>query len=103
MLEEIAGILLDGETMSSGSTPNVASVTKAVQEIKAGKVEFRNDNTGIVHAIVGKMSFDETQIRENTETFINYVLGLKPGSVKGQYVKSVAICATMSPSVRVAV
>jgi large subunit ribosomal protein L1 len=81
-------------------TPDVGRVVK---EYKAGKVEFRNDNTGIVHAIVGKMSFDETQIRENTETFINYVLGLKPGSVKGQYVKSVAICATMSPSVRVAV
>jgi large subunit ribosomal protein L1 len=81
-------------------TPDVARVVK---EYKAGKVEFRNDNTGIVHAIVGKMSFDETKIRENTETFINYVLGLKPNSVKGQYVKSVAICATMSPSVRVAV
>jgi large subunit ribosomal protein L1 len=81
-------------------TPDVA---KVVKEYKAGKVEFRNDNGGIVHAIVGKMSFDATQIRENTETFINFVLGLKPNSVKGQYVKSVAICATMSPSVHVAV
>lgn len=81
-------------------TPDVARVVK---EYKAGKVEFRNDNTGIVHAIVGKISFEEAKLRENTETFIHYVLGLKPNSVKGQYVKSVAICATMSPSVRIAV
>ena len=81
-------------------TPDVA---KVVKEYKAGKVEFRNDNGGIVHAIVGKMSFDATQLRENTETFINFVLNLKPNSIKGTYVKSVAICATMSPSVHVAV
>lgn len=81
-------------------TPDVA---KVVKEYKAGKVEFRNDKDGIVHAIVGKISFDATQLRENTESFINYVLGLKPNSIKGQYVKSVALCATMSPSVRIAV
>jgi large subunit ribosomal protein L1 len=81
-------------------TPDVSRVVK---EYKAGKVEFRNDNTGIVHAIVGKMSFDETKLRENTETMINYVLSLKPNSIKGQYVKSVALCATMSPAVRVAI
>jgi large subunit ribosomal protein L1 len=80
-------------------TPDVA---KVVKEYKAGKVEFRNDNGGIVHAIVGKMSFDANQLRENTETFINFVLGLKPNSIKGTYVKSVALCATMSPSVHVA-
>jgi large subunit ribosomal protein L1 len=81
-------------------TPDVARVVK---EYKAGKVEFRNDNGGIVHAIVGKMSFDADKLRENTETFINFVLGLKPNSIKGTYVKSVAICATMSPSVHVAI
>jgi large subunit ribosomal protein L1 len=81
-------------------TPDVA---KVVKEYKAGKVEFRNDNGGIVHAIVGKMSFDANQLRENTETFINFVLNLKPNSIKGTYVKSVAICATMSPSVHVAI
>lgn len=80
-------------------TPDVARVVK---EYKAGKVEFRNDATGIVHAVVGKMSFDEPKLKENIETFINYVLHLKPHSIKGTYVKSVALCATMSPSVRVA-
>jgi large subunit ribosomal protein L1 len=81
-------------------TPDVA---KVVKEYKAGKVEFRNDNGGIVHAIVGKMSFGADQLKENTETFINFVLNLKPNSIKGTYVKSVAICATMSPSVLVAI
>lgn len=80
-------------------TPDVARVVK---EYKAGKVEFRNDNGGIVHAVVGKISFDANQLRENIDTFIHYVLNLKPQSIKGQYVKSVAVCATMSPSVRVA-
>ena len=73
-----------------------------MKEYKAGKVEFRNDNGGIVHAVVGKMSFDAPKLKENLETFIHYVLGLKPQSVKGVYVKSVAICGTMSPSVRIA-
>jgi large subunit ribosomal protein L1 len=81
-------------------TPDVSRVVK---EYKAGKVEFRNDNGGIVHAIVGKISFDAPQLKDNIETFINFVLNLKPQSVKGQYVKSVALCATMSPSVLVAI
>jgi large subunit ribosomal protein L1 len=81
-------------------TPDVARVVK---EYKAGKVEFRNDNGGIVHAVVGKVSFEPAKLQENIETFIHYVQGLKPQSVKGQYVKSVALCATMSPSVRVAI
>jgi large subunit ribosomal protein L1 len=81
-------------------TPEVARVVK---EYKAGKVEFRNDNGGIVHAIVGKMSFDAPKLKDNIETFINFVLNLKPQSVKGQYVKSVAVCATMSPAVRIAI
>ena len=80
-------------------TPDVSRVVK---EYKAGKVEFRNDNGGIVHAIVGKMSFDAQKLQENIDTFIHFVLGLKPNSIKGHYVKSVALCGTMSPSVRVA-
>ena len=81
-------------------TPDVGRVVK---EYKAGKVEFRNDNGGIVHAVVGKMSFDAQKLKENIDTFIHFVLNLKPNSVKGHYVKSVALCGTMSPSVRVAI
>jgi large subunit ribosomal protein L1 len=78
-------------------------VAKVVKEYKAGKVEFRNDATGIVHAIVGKMSFEREKLKENIEAFINHVLHLKPNSIKGVYVKSVAVSATMSPSVRIAI
>jgi large subunit ribosomal protein L1 len=81
-------------------TPDVG---KVVKEYKAGKVEFRNDKGGNVHAMVGKMSFDTGKLVENIDAFINFIQGLKPQSVKGTYVKGVAICATMSPSVRVAV
>jgi large subunit ribosomal protein L1 len=80
-------------------TPDVA---KVVGEYKAGKVEFRNDKGGNVHAMVGKLSFDKTKLVENIDTFIQFIEGLKPQTVKGAYVKGIAICATMSPSVRVA-
>jgi large subunit ribosomal protein L1 len=80
-------------------TPDVARVVK---EYKAGKVEFRNDNGGIVHAVVGKLSFDAPKLVENIDAFMNYINSLKPNSVKGVYVKSVTICATMSPGILVA-
>ncbi|MGN6547464.1 MAG: 50S ribosomal protein L1 [Aureliella sp.] len=80
-------------------TPDVARV---VREYKAGKVEFRNDKGGNLHAVVGKLSFDPQKLAENVQAFINYVQSLKPHAVKGTYIKSVALCATMTPSVRVA-
>ena len=79
-------------------TPDVA---KVIKEYKAGKVEFRNDSGGIVHAVVGKMSFDEPKLTENIRAFIDHVVGMKPAAVKGQYVKGIAVSATMSPSVRI--
>jgi large subunit ribosomal protein L1 len=80
-------------------TPDVA---KTVREYKAGKVEFRTDAGGNVHAIVGKLSFDQNKLVENVQAFLNYIMTLKPGTVRGQYVKGIALSATMSPSVRVA-
>ena len=77
-------------------------VARVVKEYKAGKVEFRNDKGANLHAIVGKLSFEPQKLAENVEAFLNYVNSLKPQAVKGAYVKSIAICATMSPSVRVA-
>ncbi len=79
-------------------TPDVA---KVVGEYKAGKVEFRNDKGGNVHAMVGKMSFDEAKLVENIQAFIDFIVGLKPQTVKGAYLRGIAICGTMSPSVRV--
>jgi large subunit ribosomal protein L1 len=81
-------------------TPDVG---KVVREYKAGKVEFRNDAGGNVQAVVGKLSFDSPKLVDNIRAFINHVMGMKPAAVKGQYLKSVAIGATMSPSVRVQV
>ena len=76
-------------------------VAKTIKEYKAGKVEFRNDKAGIIHAIVGKIKFEKQQLVENVEAFIQYVQQLKPMAVKGVYVKSITISATMSPGVKV--
>ncbi len=86
-------------------SPKAGTVTvdieKTVKEYKAGKVEFRNDKGGIVHGAVGKLSFEADKLVENIQRFIDYVVSLKPATVKGVYVKSIAISATMSPGVRV--
>ena len=87
-------------------SPRAGTVTfdleKVIREYKAGKVEFRNDKGGVVHAAVGKLSFDKNQLIENVQSFIDFIESIKPASVRGHYMKSVAICATMSPSVRIA-
>jgi ribosomal protein L1, bacterial/chloroplast len=80
-----------------------AEIAKTVKEYKAGKVEFRNDPTGIVHSVVGKVSFDPAQLADNIRAFVDHINGMQPSSVKGQYIKSVAIAATMSPGVMVAI
>jgi large subunit ribosomal protein L1 len=74
-------------------------MANAVKEFKAGKVEFRADATGIVHALVGKLSLSDEQLAANIEAFINHIRTVKPASVKGQYVRSITISATMSPGV----
>ncbi len=80
-----------------------AEISRTVKEYKAGKVEFRNDPTGIVHSVVGKVSFDSAQLADNIRAFVDHINGMQPSSVKGQYIKSVAIAATMSPGVMVAI
>jgi len=80
-----------------------ADVVQAVREFAAGKVEFRNDAGGNVHAVVGKLSFDEAQLIENIEAFINHIKRLRPPTMKGTYIKNVYLSATMSPSIRLAV
>jgi large subunit ribosomal protein L1 len=77
-------------------------VSKVVKEYKAGKVEFRNDDGGNVHAVVGKISFEPQKLLENIQAFIDYIHGLKPHTVKGTYVRSISICATMSPGIPIA-
>jgi large subunit ribosomal protein L1 len=74
-------------------------VTKAIQELKAGKVEFRVDKTGIIHCPVGKVSFEAGKLAENAHALISSVLKAKPASSKGKYVKSIIISSTMGPAV----
>jgi len=81
-------------------TQDVANV---VQEYKAGKVEFRNDSSGNVHCVVGKMSFDEQRLIENISAFLKHIESLKPSSQKGIYMRNVAVSSTMGPGITVAV
>jgi large subunit ribosomal protein L1 len=76
-----------------------ADVAKAVQEVKAGKVEFRVDKTGIIHAPIGKISFTPVKLVENASSLITAVLKAKPSVAKGKYVKSATLCSTMSPGI----
>jgi len=76
-------------------------VAKAVEEVKAGKIEFRVDKAGNIHAAVGKCSFDAAKLAENAATLVNTVMRAKPSSAKGKYVKSVYFSSTMGPSVQV--
>ena len=73
-------------------------VTKAINEIKSGKVEYRLDKTNIIHLGFGKVSFGADKLLENYETIINAIIKAKPAAAKGQYIKSVAIATTMGPS-----
>ena len=85
--------------------PKTGTVTmeigNAIKEVKAGKIDFKVDKTGIVHAAIGKVSFTDKQIYENAAEFLNAVAKLKPSALKGTYMQSAAICTTMSPGVKV--
>ncbi len=74
-------------------------VAKAIKEIKAGKVEFRVDKTGIIHSPVGKISFAKDKLIENASSLIQAVLKAKPAAAKGKYVKTATVCSTMGPGV----
>ena len=75
-------------------------VTKAIQEIKAGKIEYRLDKTNIIHVPIGKASFTEEQLADNFQTLIDAINKAKPSAVKGQFLKSVTLAPTMGPGVK---
>lgn len=90
-----------------GLMPNPKSGTvttdvgKAVQEVKAGKIDFRVDKTGIIHTSIGKVSFDAEKLAQNAQEVLNTLVRLKPSSAKGTYVRSIYLSSTMSPSVSI--
>ena len=87
--------------------PKTGTVTmdtaKGVSDVKAGRVEYRCDTFGIIHSIIGKASFTEAQLLDNLNAFVNTILKLKPATVKGDFVKSIAISSTMGPGIKIAI
>lgn len=83
----------------SGTVTN--DVAKVVKEVKAGKIEFRVDKSGIVHASLGKLNFDDSALMENIKAFLQTIIKLKPASAKGQYVKSLFLSSTMGPGLKI--
>ena len=87
--------------------PKTGTVTmdtaKAVADVKAGRVEYRCDTFGIIHSTIGKASFTEEQLLENLNAFVSTILKLKPATVKGDFVKSIAISSTMGPGIKIAI
>jgi large subunit ribosomal protein L1 len=85
--------------------PKLGTVTfdiaKAVKEVKAGKVEFRTDKAGIIHAPVGKRSFGKDKLKENITALLDVIIKARPASVKGNYIRSMALSGTMTPGVRI--
>jgi large subunit ribosomal protein L1 len=85
--------------------PKVGTVTmdigKAVEEAKAGKVEYRTDRTAIVHLVVGKTSFDEKRLLENYQAIMEELIRAKPSAAKGKYIRSVVLTSTMGPGIKV--
>lgn len=102
MVGKLGRILGPRGMMPNPKTGTVtADVTRAVQEIKAGKVEYRVDKSGIVHVPIGKTSFDDDKLRENFYTMIETLQKAKPPAAKGQYFRSITVTTTMGPGIRV--
>ena len=87
--------------------PKTGTVTmdteKAVKEAKAGRVEYRTDSFGNVHALIGKVSFKEADLLENLDAFVSQIQKIKPSTVKGDYIKNIAISSTMGPGIKISI
>lgn len=86
-------------------TPKAGTVTndvaKAVQEVKAGKIEYKTDKTGAINSLVGKLSFDQAKLVQNIETLLSAIVKSKPATAKGQYIKSLHLSSTMGPGLKI--
>ena len=76
-------------------------VVKAIEEVKAGRVEYRTDSYGIIHGIIGKVSFSDEDLLANLDAFVTHIIKLRPSTVKGDYVKNISVASTMGPGIKV--
>lgn len=104
LLGKLGRVLGPKGLMPNPKTGTVTTdVAKAVSEVKAGRVEYRTDSFGNVHGIVGKVSFTEEQLLDNLNAFMATIMKVKPASVKGDYIKNIAITTTMGPGIKILV
>lgn len=102
MVGKLGRILGPRGLMPNPKTGTVTfEVARAVQEVKAGKIEYRVDKSGIIHAPVGKVSFDIEKLSENLQTLVEQLIRVKPQAAKGQYIKGVSVCSTMGPGIKI--
>lgn len=102
LLGKLGRVLGPKGLMPNPKTGTVTNdVAKAINDIKAGRVEYRTDSFGNIHSIIGKASFDETKLVENLDSFVSTILKLKPSTVKGDFVKNISISSTMGPGIKI--
>ena len=102
MLGKLGKVLGPRGLMPNPKTGTVTTdVKKAIDDIKKGRVEYRTDNYGNVHTIIGKVSFDANKLAENLDAVIDVIMKSKPSTVKGQYLKNVSVSATMGPGIKI--
>ena len=102
LLGKIGKLLGPRGLMPNPKTGTVTTDTvKAIEDVKKGRIEFRTDSYGNVHAIIGKVSFDEAKLVENLMAFMNVIIKSKPTTVKGQYIKNVSVSSTMGPGIKI--
>jgi len=102
LLGKLGKVLGPKGLMPNPKTGTVTTdVTSAVEAVKAGRVEYRTDSFGNVHGIIGKVSFTEKQLAENLDAFMATIIKAKPASVKGDYIKNIAITTTMGPGIKI--
>ena len=102
LLGRLGRILGPKGLMPNPKTGTVTTdVAKAINDVKAGRVEYRTDSFGNIHGIIGKASFDEEKLLENLNAFVSAILKLKPSTVKGDYVKNISISSTMGPGIKI--
>ena len=102
LLGKIGKLLGPRGLMPNPKTGTVTTDTKkAIEDVKKGRIEFRTDSYGNVHAIIGKVSFDDAKLVENLDAFMNVIIKSKPTTVKGQFIKNVSVSSTMGPGIKI--